>query len=146
MATKKSKTGHPVPDVISALPDAALLLDSTGIVLHVNASFQKLLGIKSKDITGKQLAKTDFLPKEAQQLLKKRLKKLEAGTAVEPLDAGRLRLHYSDTDPAEALVEMAVSRNWRLYELVPERRTLEQIFIELTCSDAPAQPAAEAAT
>jgi ABC-2 type transport system ATP-binding protein len=66
------------------------------------------------------------------------LRQLPGVTEVEPLDAGRLRLHYSDTDPAEALVEMAASRNWRLYELVPERRTLEQIFIELTCSDAPA--------
>jgi ABC-2 type transport system ATP-binding protein len=56
-------------------------------------------------------------------------------------------LQYGDTDPAEALVEMAASRNWRLYELVPERRTLEQIFIELTCSDTPepAQVTAEAA-
>jgi hypothetical protein len=24
---------------------------------------------------------------------------------------------------------------WRLHELAPERRTLEQIFIELTCSE-----------
>jgi len=54
-------------------------------------------------------------------------------------------LHYSDTDPAEALVEMATSRNWRLCELVPERRTLEQIFIELTCSDLPAQATTGAA-
>jgi ABC-2 type transport system ATP-binding protein len=73
------------------------------------------------------------------------LQQLPGVTAVELLDAGRLRLHYSDTDPAEALVAIAASRNWRLYELVPERRTLEQIFIELTCSDAPPQPAAEAA-
>jgi ABC-2 type transport system ATP-binding protein len=73
------------------------------------------------------------------------LQQLPGVTAAEPLDTGRVRLHYSDTDPAEALVEMAISRHWRLYELVPERRTLEQIFIELTCSDAPAQPATEAA-
>jgi ABC-2 type transport system ATP-binding protein len=73
------------------------------------------------------------------------LQQLPGVTAIEPLDTGRVRLHYRDTDPAEALVEMATSRNWRLYELVPERRTLEQIFIELTCSDAPAQPAREAA-
>ena len=66
------------------------------------------------------------------------LAQLPGVTAVEMLEAGRVRLQYSETDPAEALVEMATSRNWRLYELVPERRTLEQIFIELTCSDVPA--------
>ena len=56
---------------------------------------------------------------------------------VEPLENGRMRIHYSDTDPAEALVEQAATRQWRLCELTPERRTLEQIFIELTCSEAP---------
>jgi ABC-2 type transport system ATP-binding protein len=73
------------------------------------------------------------------------LTQLPGVTAVEMLDAGRVRLHYSATDPAEALAELAASRHWRLYELVPERRTLEQIFIELTCSDAPAAVIAEAA-
>jgi len=71
------------------------------------------------------------------------LQQLPGVTAVELLDAGRVRLHYQDTDPAEALVALAASHHWRLYELIPERRTLEQIFIELTCSDAPAPPAAE---
>jgi ABC-2 type transport system ATP-binding protein len=54
---------------------------------------------------------------------------------VEPLAEGRVRVHYRDTDPTEALVEQAVKRHWRLTELTPERRTLEQIFIELTCSE-----------
>ena len=56
---------------------------------------------------------------------------------VEPLEDGRMRIHYSDTDPAEALVQQAATQQWRLCELTPERRTLEQIFIELTCSEAP---------
>jgi ABC-2 type transport system ATP-binding protein len=73
------------------------------------------------------------------------LQQLPGVTAVEMLEANRVRLHYGDTDPAEALVEMAASRQWRLHELVPERRTLEQIFIELTCSDASTQAQAEVA-
>jgi ABC-2 type transport system ATP-binding protein len=56
---------------------------------------------------------------------------------AEQLADGRIRIHYSDTDPAEALAEASVSRHWRLCELAPERRTLEQIFIELTCSETP---------
>ena len=56
--------------------------------------------------------------------------------SAEQLADGRVRIHYSNTDPAEALVEQSVARQWRLHELVPERRTLEQIFIELTCSEA----------
>jgi len=56
---------------------------------------------------------------------------------AEQLADGRIRIHYSDTDPAEALAEQSVSQHWRLRELAPERRTLEQIFIELTCSESP---------
>ena len=56
---------------------------------------------------------------------------------AEQLADGRIRIHFSDTDPAEALIEQSVSNHWRLRELVPERRTLEQIFIELTCSEIP---------
>jgi ABC-2 type transport system ATP-binding protein len=56
---------------------------------------------------------------------------------AEPLTDNRVRIHYRDSSPAEALVEQSVAQHWRLLELTPERRTLEQIFIELTCSEEP---------
>jgi ABC-2 type transport system ATP-binding protein len=56
---------------------------------------------------------------------------------AEALGDGRMRVHYSDGNPAEALVEHATASRWGLHELTPERRTLEQIFIELTCSETP---------
>lgn len=61
---------------------------------------------------------------------------------IEQLSNGRIRIHYGSDDPAEALVEQAASQGWRLYELSPERRSLEQIFIDLTCSEEPAEEAA----
>jgi len=64
---------------------------------------------------------------------------------AEPLPGGRVRLHFTDTDPSEALIAQAVANRWRLYELSPERRTLEQIFIELTCSEQPSDQPEEAA-
>jgi ABC-2 type transport system ATP-binding protein len=63
------------------------------------------------------------------------LQQLPGVERVEPLPDNRVRIHYRDSNPAEALIEQAVSRRWRLHELTPERRTLEQIFIELTCSE-----------
>jgi ABC-2 type transport system ATP-binding protein len=57
--------------------------------------------------------------------------------SAERLADGRIRIHFSDTDPAAALVEQSVGHHWGLHELAPERRTLEQIFIELTCSETP---------
>jgi len=56
---------------------------------------------------------------------------------AEALADNRVRIHYRDSSPAEALIEQSVAQHWRLLELTPERRTLEQIFIELTCSEEP---------
>ena len=63
------------------------------------------------------------------------LQQLSGVERVEPLPGNRVRLHYNDSNPAEALVEQSVTQRWRLQELTPECRTLEQIFIELTCSE-----------
>ncbi len=55
---------------------------------------------------------------------------------VESLGEGRFRLHHLlDRSPAEAVVERAVSEAWGLYELVPERLSLEQIFVDIATSD-----------
>ncbi|MDH4274164.1 MAG: ABC transporter ATP-binding protein [Gammaproteobacteria bacterium] len=55
---------------------------------------------------------------------------------AEPLPAGRIRLHHTpDQNPAEALVERSVREQWGLYELVPERISLEDIFVNLTTSE-----------
>jgi ABC-2 type transport system ATP-binding protein len=69
------------------------------------------------------------------------LARLPGVVRVEPLAGDAMRLHHAGADPSEALIAQAVANGWRLYEIRPERRTLEQIFIELTCSE----PAGEAA-
>jgi ABC-2 type transport system ATP-binding protein len=52
---------------------------------------------------------------------------------VEAAGEGRFRLHHApDEDPAETLVHLSVECGWRLYELVPERRSLEEVFMEIT--------------
>ena len=63
------------------------------------------------------------------------LQQLPGVDRVEPLADQRVRIHYKHSNPAETLIEQAVTRRWRLHELSPERRTLEQIFIDLTCSE-----------
>ncbi|WJW75758.1 ATP-binding cassette domain-containing protein [Thiohalobacter sp. IOR34] len=54
---------------------------------------------------------------------------------VEALTDGRFRIAYNGESPAEAIAEHAVAGGWGLQALIPERRTLEQIFIELTARD-----------
>ncbi len=50
---------------------------------------------------------------------------------VEPLAGGRLRIVHREAKVAEAIVKASVDRGWGLYELAPERTTLEQIFMDL---------------
>ncbi|MBI3772373.1 MAG: ATP-binding cassette domain-containing protein [Gammaproteobacteria bacterium] len=68
--------------------------------------------------------------------------------AVTELGAGRFRLQCAaDSDPAETIAAAAVNQNWGLYELAPDRMTLEQVFVDITTTDHaaehPAEPVAE---
>ncbi|HHM05404.1 MAG TPA: ATP-binding cassette domain-containing protein [Gammaproteobacteria bacterium] len=67
-------------------------------------------------------------------------------TEVETLGEGRFRLRFAaDHSPAEAVVEQAVAGGWRLYELSPERLSLEQVFVDITRDDPGAAVREEAA-
>jgi len=40
-----------------------------------------------------------------------------------------------ENDPTDKIVKMAVGQNWGLYELSPQRRSLEEIFMDITCAE-----------
>ena len=64
---------------------------------------------------------------------------------ADPLGGQRLRLELeTGAADAEAIAARAAAADWGLFELTPQRRSLEQVFIETTASDAP-MPAEEAA-
>lgn len=72
----------------------------------------------------------------AQQAALPLLQSLPGVTHVEELDGGRWRLSYhAETNPAPALAEVAVNHGWGLLELTPQRRSLEEIFVEITSRD-----------
>jgi len=61
------------------------------------------------------------------------LKQIKGVEAVEVRENNRFYIQHTATEsPAEALVEKAVAGNWGLYELIPEHRSLEQVFMTLT--------------
>jgi len=52
---------------------------------------------------------------------------------VEALPEGQWRVfHDRETVPSEAIAELVVSSGWGLREMTPERRSMEQIFIDIT--------------
>ncbi len=62
---------------------------------------------------------------------------------VETVDEGRFRLHHDQGDAfAEAFAAEAMRGDWGLYELVPEGRSLEEIFVRLTTGEAAREEAA----
>ena len=65
--------------------------------------------------------------------------------SVEHRADGSLRLmHEAGAEPAAEVARQAVQNGWGLSELTPERKSLEQIFVELTASDEPAQNGGDA--
>lgn len=65
------------------------------------------------------------------------LEALPSLLSVESLGHNGFRLtHPLDQNPAEQLAEMAVNCGWGLLELTPEKRSMEQIFVELTSPEA----------
>jgi ABC-2 type transport system ATP-binding protein len=64
------------------------------------------------------------------------LKKIQGVKEVEVQDNNRFRIQYiGDNTPTEVLVEQSVASNWGLYELIPEHRSLEQVFVALMDAD-----------
>jgi ABC-2 type transport system ATP-binding protein len=62
-----------------------------------------------------------------------RLKYIDGVQKIDDLGEGRYRVfHDKDKSPAERLAEVAVSSGWGLMELASERRSMEQIFIDIT--------------
>jgi ABC-2 type transport system ATP-binding protein len=52
---------------------------------------------------------------------------------IDDLGERRYRIfHDKDKNPAERISEAAVSLGWGLLELTPERRSMEEIFIDIT--------------
>lgn len=52
------------------------------------------------------------------------------------LDHQRWRVHFDpDNNPAEAIAIAAAQQGWGLFELAPERLSLEQVFVDITSRD-----------
>jgi ABC-2 type transport system ATP-binding protein len=71
------------------------------------------------------------------------LEKLPGVKSVKPEEmtrgstGGRLRIfHEPGLDPTDQVMKLAAEKNWGLYEINPERASLEQVFVELTADEA----------
>ncbi|MEX2524298.1 MAG: ATP-binding cassette domain-containing protein [Gammaproteobacteria bacterium] len=71
------------------------------------------------------------------------LEQIEGVSEVTPLDRYRFRIVYqSSIDIPAVLAEIAVSRDWGLFEMIPQGDSLEQTFVQLTRGDVMIHPEA----
>jgi ABC-2 type transport system ATP-binding protein len=64
------------------------------------------------------------------------LYEIDGITHVEKAGQDKIRVHHNiDCNPAELIIQTAVNKNWRLYEVTPERLTLEDIFVNFTTQE-----------
>ena len=61
------------------------------------------------------------------------LQQLPGVKTVQVEKEGRMHVfHETDRNPTDAILRMAIEKNWGLYEIRPGRLSLEQVFLELT--------------
>ena len=63
------------------------------------------------------------------------LAQLDFVEQVETVDSNRFRLYFNANTGVDSFVQESVTQAWGLFEMVPDHRSLEDIFIELTQED-----------
>lgn len=64
------------------------------------------------------------------------LEAIDAVVSADQIDERHFRIHHHpDRSPAEQLAQTAVQQQWGLFELSPERMSLEEVFVNITCKE-----------
>lgn len=64
--------------------------------------------------------------------------------AVDILEDGSVQIqHLPDQNPAPAVAQAAVTQHWDLLELTPQRRSLEEIFVDITTTEPVSESASD---
>ena len=116
-------SSHILPEV-QTLCDRVLIINQGVLVLDDSVSALQQLQSSS-------LIVAFYQPPELATL-----ESIASVNSVQQIDSQRFRIHYEpSSSPALMLVELSVNQHWQLFELVPETRSLEQIFLELTTTE-----------
>lgn len=115
---------HILPEV-QATCDRVQIINKGAIVLNDSVrGLQRYMQISSTIVRFDKVLQTN------------QLSDLPYIESVERLDDNSFRIHYDpSTNPADGIVKRAVEKDWGLLELTPEKRSLEEIFVDITTSE-----------
>ena len=113
------------------LPEVQMTCDRVQIISNGRLVFSDKI-----DNINQQMDSTSLILGLTQPPARELLLSIEGVTEVEELADGQLRIyHAAAASPAAQLAEQAANQGWGLYELSPEHKTLEQIFVDFTSSE-----------
>jgi ABC-2 type transport system ATP-binding protein len=113
------------------LPEVQMTCDRVQIISNGRLVFSDQVANLNQ-----QMDSTSLLLGLKQPPAKEVLLSIEGVTDAEGLGDGRLRIHHTAAaSPASRLAEQAAAEGWGLFELSPEYKTLEQIFVDITSSE-----------
>ena len=112
------------------LPEVQTVCDRVKIINDGRTVFdQRLRDLEIPDIVG------NYVISFAKPPLIEELRTVPGIDTVEPLDHDRLRILCNDPATINAMVKTSVEKSWDLQELIPQRMTLEQVFMDLVYRD-----------
>ena len=120
------------------LPEVQAACDRVQIIRRGELIYASSIEELNRQGQGNRLNVAFSRPPSLQQLQQK-----TQCEAISALDAQRFQVHVEDDQFAEKLVALSVEQDWGLFELIPDKTSLEEIFVELTTDDI--APPAEAA-
>ncbi len=114
------------------LPEVQAVCDRVLIIHRGQLVFNDDIGTLQRQMQVSSLAVGLRRPPAADEIAA-----IDGVAAVEDLGDGRFRIQTVPDagDVAEHVIETAVQRGWRPYEAAGERRTLEEIFVDITRSE-----------
>ena len=113
------------------LPEVQMTCDRVQIINHGQLVYSDDINhLHQRMQSNSLILGLNHAPSEAE------LKSLEFIKEVEVLSSSRFRLsHEMENSPAENIAQIAADKNWGLFEIRPEQKTLEQVFVELTSGE-----------
>ena len=113
------------------LPEVQMTCDRVQIISNGQLVFSDNIANLNQQMDSTSLILGLQHPPEEKVLLD-----IDGVTGIEVLSTGRLRIqHRASASPAMQLAQRAAQEGWGLYELSPEHKTLEQIFVDITSSE-----------
>ena len=113
------------------LPEVQMTCDRVQIINHGQLVYSDDINhLHQRMRSNSLILGLNHAPSEAE------LKSLNFINEIEVLSSTRFRLsHAIENSPAENIAQIAADKNWGLFEIRPEQKTLEQVFVELTSGD-----------